>query len=561
MTPLVSVVIPTYNHAAFLPDAIRSALEQEGVPNVEVIVVDDGSTDETWGLLALPRMVGIVGDHLSVSTRLRVIHQGHAGPSAARNAGIEAACGEYVMFLDADDIIAPNKLAKQLEAFTPEVGFVLCDVSIEDESRGRTVLASEQYGYADRGLSGWIADQLASQNFIPIMSPLVRRSMLEGIRFNDALVPEDWHFWHAVAQAGRVAYVPEVLATYRHRKTGRSRLPKPSRGVYPNLELPLRLNLGCGRPGARSWHPIKGFVNLDKSLGWTFEDGLGDFADHTVAGLSISHALMYVAEEHWPFVFGEFARVLVDGGVVRITEDDAISPESSRCGGWKGSEPAVSLTSATKIRVALERAGLSSQELTAETTLYADGSLKQAQHGFPPDVFFVEGVRPASVLFSPHCDDETLFAAGTILKYRPRIVTCFGSGGDYGDTAVRQAETRSAMEILGAAGVEHWDGGDMVAKMREFDARSRPSRVWAPHEQASHPDHVAVAKAAREVFGGRLRTYHTYDAYGKVRQGVHVEFEPAWVLAKLRALARYETQVLHPRACQFFTEDLREYVG
>lgn len=550
----MSVIIPTYNHATFLPDAIASALGQEGVENVEVIVVDDGSTDAT----------AVLGWEERLGPRMRLVRQPHSGPSAARNRGIDVARGEYVMFLDADDVIAPNKLAKQLEAFTPEVGWVLSDVLIEDEARGKAIRASEQYDYAGKELSGWIAPYLAVANFIPIMSPLVRRSVLDGIRFNDALYPEDWHFWHAVSQAGRVAYVPEVLATYRHRKTGRSRLPKPSRGVYPNLELPLRLNLGCGTPGARSWHPVKGMVNLDKSLGWRFEDGLGDFADHTVSAVTISHALMYVAERDWPAFFAEVSRVLVDGGVVRITEDDATNPASSRYGGWKGSEPAVTLTSARIVAAAMERAGLVPRVVAADETLYSDDSLCQAQHGAPPDVFWIEGVRHASVLFSPHNDDETLFASFTVLRHRPHVVVCYQSSGDYGDSAVREAETREAMDVLGAASVQQWacvakEG--VAAKMREIDARMRPSRVWAPDPKASHREHVAVALAAREVFGDRVTTYHTYDKDGKVREGTLVPHELDWVEKKIRARLRYPSQINHPRAGEFFMWDLAEYQG
>jgi LmbE family N-acetylglucosaminyl deacetylase len=163
------------------------------------------------------------------------------------------------------------------------------------------------------------------------------------------------------------------------------------------------------------------------------------------------------------------------------------------------------------------------------------------------------------VLFSPHADDETLFAAFTILRHRPDIVVCFGSAGDYGPTDVRTAETREAMTVLGGGVVEQWGGGDLVAQMRSYDARVNPVRVWAPHEDASHPEHVAVARAARQVFGDRLQAFHTYDVSGKVRRGRPVAFEPAWVQQKLRALLRYETQVRHPRACQFFTWDLLEY--
>lgn len=544
---IASIIIPAYNHARWLPAAIDSALAQT-VP-CEVIVVDDGSTDHTTAVLER------YGD------RVRLVSLPHGGPSIARNAGLDLAIGEFVMLLDADDVIAPTKVERQMEAFTPEVGWVLCDVEIQDEARGRTDLASKRYDYADRDLGGWIRDQLTRSNFIPIMSPLVRRSVLSDvIRFHDDRVPEDWHFWVEVAAAARVRYVPEVLATYRKRRTGRSRVPLKARAVSPNLTEPLRLNLGCGNPREASWHPMNGMVNLDKSLGWSFEDGLGDFVDHSVYGITISHALMYVALEHWPKVFSEFTRVLAPGGVVRITEDVTDDPKSSRFGGWKGSDPAVTLTSAALVKTYLERAGLVAHEVSRSETKFADPSLCQAQHGDPPHVFFVEGVKLNGTLFAPHNDDETLFAAFTILKYRPRVVVCYPSVGDYGDPLVREQETRDAMSVLGGGPVEQWARGDLEAQMREFDARLHPVRVWAPDLNASHPDHVAVALAAINVFGDRVHRYHTYNG-DKVRRGAEAPFEPEWVQQKLRALARYTSQIIHPRANQFFTWDLKEYIA
>lgn len=544
---LTSIVVPTYNHATYLPDAIASALAQTAP--VEVIVVDDGSTDDTAEVLE------------RAAHRITILRRVHEGPSAARNAGLDAATGEFVMFLDADDVIDRGKVARQVLELqrSPEAGWVLCDVLIDDEVKGRKIQASQQYQYKLLGLSGWIDKALARANFIPIMSPLVRRTVLGDIRFDDQLVPEDWYFWQAVAQVARVRYVDEVLATYRHRRTGRSRLPKRSRAVVPNVVAPLRLNLGCGTPGTRSWHPIDGLVNLDKSMGWQFEDGLGEFADGSVAGITISHALMYLAAKDWPMFFAEVTRVLTAGGVVRVTEDETENPASTRVGGWKGSQPAVTMTTPAWVSKHLTRAGLEVHHVDQATTRYRDQSLCQAQHGAPPDVFFIEGVKPSRVLFSPHHDDETLFAAFTILRYRPRVVVCFPSVRDYGDPEVRAQETTEAMRVLGASGVEHWEGTAIEARMRTVDAERQPTVVWAPHPRTSHPDHQVVAAAARAVFGDRVRFFHTYDASGKVRQGQRVEPEVPWIAQKLRALLRYETQLAHPRASAFFLADLDEF--
>lgn len=538
---VASIIIPTYQHAKYLSDAIESALAQT-VP-CEVIVVDDGSTDNTAAVLAC---FGV-----------KTIRQDHAGPSKARNAGIEAATGEFIMFLDADDVIAPTKIEKQLAAFTDDIGWVICDVSIEDAASGQKITASKRYGY--NGLGGWIQSLLAERNIFPIMAPLVRRSVLNGIRFNDDLIPEDWHFWHAVAGAARVRYVPEVMATYRKTRTGRSRTPQQARKVSRNIVQPLRLNLGCGTEGTRSWHPIEGMVNLDKSMGWRFEDGLGDFVTGSVAGISISHSLMYVQLADWPAMFAEFARVLKPDGVLRITEDDTAHPKSrTHPRGW---HDATTLTNPAMVKAHMERAGLRAYDMAPGETKYDDDSLIQQQHGDTPDCFWIEGVKIACVLFEPHPDDAALFGSFTVLRYRPMVVTCHGSSGDYGDTDMRAAETREAMSILGGDPVEQWQGGDLVAQMRELDSRIKPSKVFAPDRNSSHKDHVAVADAAREVFGHRLTTYHTYNAQGRVMSDRPVSFEPAWVLAKLRALCRYESQATHRAAHAFFLDCQREYYG
>lgn len=201
-----SIVIPTFNHAEYLPTAIDSALAQT-VP-CEVIVVDDGSTDDTHNLLLNYAQLGVGGSRIA-----------HAGVAAARNHGLDLARADFVMFLDADDVIDRRKVERQLDAFREGVGWVLCDVRIEHESGKRTT-ASEQYGYADLDLAGVIAPLLVERNFIPVMSPLVRADVVREIRFPEGKL-EDWAFWRDVARVACVAYVPEVLATYRRRGNGR----------------------------------------------------------------------------------------------------------------------------------------------------------------------------------------------------------------------------------------------------------------------------------------------------------------------------------------------------
>lgn len=146
-----------------------------------------------------------------------------------------------------------------------------------------------------------------------------------------------------------------------------------------------KLNLACGP------NPLTGFDNLDASTGWRFEDGLGDYPDGSVEGLSESHGLMYVPLAEWPALFAEIARVLEPGGIVRITEDDTANAESERFGGW---HDAVTLTSPKLVAAALRKAKLVVVKADADTTAFKDRSLMQAWHGAAPKCFWIEGQKP-----------------------------------------------------------------------------------------------------------------------------------------------------------------------
>lgn len=146
----------------------------------------------------------------------------------------------------------------------------------------------------------------------------------------------------------------------------------------------LRLNLACGP------HPIAGFINLDLP-DWRFQDGLTDYADESVEGLTESHGLMFLPLRDWPPLFAEIARVLEPGGVVRVTEDSTQDPKSERYGGFDG---AVTLTYPLLVIDHLEQAGLHAGSVRENETFFKDSSLIQQHHGHPPKVFHCEGVRP-----------------------------------------------------------------------------------------------------------------------------------------------------------------------
>jgi glycosyltransferase involved in cell wall biosynthesis len=209
----VSLVIATYNHARFLGAAIDSAVAQT-LEGVEVVVVDDGSTDDTEAVLA--RYGG----------RLRVIRQPNRGLAAARNAGLAAASGTYVSFLDADDVLLPTKLAEQAAILdrAPTVGWTYCDVLIETTAAGAEMRASERFGYGARMLEGWLFPELIHGNFIPAIAPLVRRTVLDAAGgFDERLTAlEDWDLWLRLSLIAEARYSPAVLVRYRVHPGGMS---------------------------------------------------------------------------------------------------------------------------------------------------------------------------------------------------------------------------------------------------------------------------------------------------------------------------------------------------
>src|SRR5207249_11176371 len=129
MNKMVSVVIATYNCRRYVGEAVESALAQSYQP-IEVIVVDDGSTD------------GTAEELRPFKDRIRYLVQANQGPAAARNHGIRAARGEYVAFLDADDLWAPSKIEKQVAAMekSDKIGVVHCGLLRTNVQTGATEL-------------------------------------------------------------------------------------------------------------------------------------------------------------------------------------------------------------------------------------------------------------------------------------------------------------------------------------------------------------------------------------------------------------------------------------
>lgn len=205
LRPRVSVVIPTYNSAATVKEAIESVLAQT-YSNFEVVVIDDGSTDETPSVM---RQFG---------ARIRSFRQENQGVSAARNTGIQRSRGEYVAFLDSDDLWLPEKLAEQiswLEA-DPNLGLVYCDWAVVS---GEAVL---QNSYLEDlpGASGYVFDELiqSGAGFILTSGVVVRRSCLDDVGdFDKSLaIVQDCDLWLRISYRWKVRLVDKRLFTKRN---------------------------------------------------------------------------------------------------------------------------------------------------------------------------------------------------------------------------------------------------------------------------------------------------------------------------------------------------------
>lgn len=201
--PKVSIIIPSYNYALYLPESIGSILSQT-YTNWECIVIDDGSTDNSKG---------VVEQLCLKDNRIKYFLQINSGPTVARNYGLKLAEGEFIQFLDADDKLEPQKLEKQIAIFYQhsETDIVYSGVKYFDSSN-----PSELYDSLDLKSGPWMKNlsgsgdvmisELLKGNIMVISSPLVRKSLFDKFGAMNELLQynEDWELWarFAIRNAG-----------------------------------------------------------------------------------------------------------------------------------------------------------------------------------------------------------------------------------------------------------------------------------------------------------------------------------------------------------------------
>ncbi len=205
ITQKISVVIPTYNYADFISEAVESVLAQT-FPVFEIIVVDDGSNDNT------EEVIKQFGD------KVKYIKQRNGGVCAARNNGVENAGGDFIAFLDADDVWFPEKIEKQMAKFAEDtkIGLVHCRMREFDTESGETMRLHLE------GEEGWVADGLLLFDKTIIIgcggSIIVSRKAFETVGGFDTnlKVGEDWDFCYRIARKFKVGFVREILVDYRY---------------------------------------------------------------------------------------------------------------------------------------------------------------------------------------------------------------------------------------------------------------------------------------------------------------------------------------------------------
>jgi glycosyltransferase involved in cell wall biosynthesis len=221
---MVSVIIPTYNCARYINESIKSVLDQT-YKDFEIIVIDDGSADNTKSVLQT----------YVESGKIKYIYQGNMGPGAARNRGIQMSGGDYIAFLDADDILLPDSLQKRVRLFEkyPFLDMVFSDVfieSIEGQGLEQGFLQKKEF-LKKFGKMIEIQDNddivFKKDLYIHMFKPpfmsltitiMTKRSAFDrvGMFRTDITSHEDKDMWLRLAENGRVGFVAEPLVIYKN---------------------------------------------------------------------------------------------------------------------------------------------------------------------------------------------------------------------------------------------------------------------------------------------------------------------------------------------------------
>ena len=253
---LVSAVITAFNAEKHIFETLTSVCGQSYKP-MEVIVVDDGSTDGT---------ADIVRTHFP---SVRYIYQANAGQPAARNTGIRCSGGEYIAFIDSDDLWFPDKIARQISQLTEtKTAWCYCDCVYFLETPEHTLY---RFSAQVRPRQGQALEPLLLGNFICSPTPVVRQDLLidAGLWDEGVLIAEDWNMWLRLAARFPVAYVDEPLAAYRVHANSMMRTASIPQLLEANLAV-LSNGLKLSHKGTDRRFIAKTHANIYFKVGLTY---------------------------------------------------------------------------------------------------------------------------------------------------------------------------------------------------------------------------------------------------------------------------------------------------
>lgn len=224
---MVSVIIPAFNGGKLIADTIKSVLAQD-LADIEVVVVDDGSEDNT-------------ADVVAAFPSVRYVRKPNGGQASARNVGIRMARGEYIAFVDQDDMWMPDKLSVQIQLLREStLKWVYCDADVYD---GEMKYREYRFSASCRLYSGDVLCPLFVSSFILSPTPVVHRGVFYEVGYFDESSKmrnrEDWDLWLRIAAKYPIGLVKRPLARYRMQQTGslrREALDMRLQGVLAVIE-------------------------------------------------------------------------------------------------------------------------------------------------------------------------------------------------------------------------------------------------------------------------------------------------------------------------------------
>jgi len=213
-SPLVSVIMPAYNAARTIVEAVNSALAQTH-PHIEVVIVDDGSTDQTLAILH-----GRYGG----DARVKIVQQANGGPASARNHALRLARGDWAQFLDSDDRLHPSKVARSLERVAQVPGAAVVYGAANIITQDGTPAPDWDFPTFPSGdvFCEWITGKMANGSYGVLPSFMVRRDAIESVGgFDENIIgSEDWDLWIKLAARYPFAALNEKWVDYRDHPSG-----------------------------------------------------------------------------------------------------------------------------------------------------------------------------------------------------------------------------------------------------------------------------------------------------------------------------------------------------